>query len=438
MRYTLIKREEGIKLNEPLGFVSSILGGNKNMKKVIVIGGGPAGMMAAITAADKYKVFLIERNEKLGKKLFITGKGRCNVTNKKDISDFFDYIPGNPEFLYSSLYTFTNENTIEFFNSRNTPLKTERGDRVFPKSDKSSDIIKALEKELEDKGVKIMLNSPVRDIKVKNNLIHSVILQNGLEIEGDYFIIATGGASYPQTGSTGDGYKFASKVGHKISNIKPALVPLEIEDPWVKNLQGLSLKNVELKIINSKSKEVYKDFGEMLFTHFGISGPIVLSSSRYVKENEDQYAVLNLKPALTFEELDKRIQKDFNKYINKDFKNSLNDLLPKKLIDTIIKLSNIPEDKKVNSITKEERRNLCSLIQNLKMKIKGFRPIKEAIVTSGGINVDEINPSNMQSKIIPNLHFAGEVIDVDGYTGGFNIQIAFSTGYLAGTMVGDK
>lgn len=438
MRYTLIKREEGIKLNEPLGFVSSILGGNKNMKKVIVIGGGPAGMMAAITAADKYKVFLIERNEKLGKKLFITGKGRCNVTNKKDISDFFDYIPGNPEFLYSSLYTFTNENTIEFFNSRNTPLKTERGDRVFPKSDKSSDIIKALEKELEDKGVKIMLNSPVRDIKVKNNLIHSVILQNGLEIEGDYFIIATGGASYPQTGSTGDGYKFASKVGHKISNIKPALVPLEIEDPWVKNLQGLSLKNVELKIINSKSKEVYKDFGEMLFTHFGISGPIVLSSSRYVKENEDQYAVLNLKPALTFEELDKRIQKDFNKYINKDFKNSLNDLLPKKLIDTIIKLSNIPEDKKVNSITKEERRNLCSLIQNLKMKIKGFRPIKEAIVTSGGINVDGINPSNMQSKIIPNLHFAGEVIDVDGYTGGFNIQIAFSTGYLAGTMVGDK
>ncbi|NSJ90627.1 NAD(P)/FAD-dependent oxidoreductase [Coprococcus sp. MSK.21.13] len=408
------------------------------MKKVIVIGGGPAGMMAAITAADKYKVFLIERNEKLGKKLFITGKGRCNVTNKKDISNFFDYIPGNPEFLYSSLYTFTNENTIEFFNSRNTPLKTERGDRVFPKSDKSSDIIKALEKELEDKGVKIMLNSPVRDIKVKNNLIHSVILQNGLEIEGDYFIIATGGASYPQTGSTGDGYKFASKVGHKISNIKPALVPLEIEDPWVKNLQGLSLKNVELKIINSKSKEVYKDFGEMLFTHFGISGPIVLSSSRYVKENEDQYAVLNLKPALTFEELDKRIQKDFNKYINKDFKNSLNDLLPKKLIDTIIKLSNIPEDKKVNSITKEERRNLCSLIQNLKMKIKGFRPIKEAIVTSGGINVDEINPSNMQSKIIPNLHFAGEVIDVDGYTGGFNIQIAFSTGYLAGTMVGDK
>lgn len=438
MRYTLIKREEGIKLNEPLGFVSSILGGNKNMKKVIVIGGGPAGMMAAITAADKYKVFLIERNEKLGKKLFITGKGRCNVTNKKDISDFFDYIPGNPEFLYSSLYTFTNENTIEFFNSRNTPLKTERGDRVFPKSDKSSDIIKALEKELEDKGVKIMLNSPVRDIKVKNNLIHSVILQNGLEIEGDYFIIATGGASYPQTGSTGDGYKFASKVGHKISNIKPTLVPLEIEDPWVKNLQGLSLKNVELKIINSKSKEVYKDFGEMLFTHFGISGPIVLSSSRYVKENEDQYAVLNLKPALTFEELDKRIQKDFNKYINKDFKNSLNDLLPKKLIDTIIKLSNIPEDKKVNSITKEERRNLCSLIQNLKMKIKGFRPIKEAIVTSGGINVNEINPSNMQSKIIPNLHFAGEVIDVDGYTGGFNIQIAFSTGYLAGTMVGDN
>ncbi|CDI49419.1 NAD(P)/FAD-dependent oxidoreductase [Clostridium tetani] len=408
------------------------------MKTVVVIGGGPAGMMAAITAANKYKVLLIEKNEKLGKKLFITGKGRCNVTNKKDISDFFDYIPGNPEFLYSSLYTFTNENTIEFFNSRNTPLKIERGDRVFPSSDKSSDIIKALEKELNDKGVKIMLNTSVKDIKIKNDGIHSVILQNGLELQGDCFIIATGGASYPQTGSTGDGYKFASKAGHRIATIKPALVPLEIKDQWVKNLQGLSLKNVELKIINNKSKELYKDFGEMLFTHFGISGPIVLSASRYVKESEHQYAVLNLKPALTSEELDKRIQKDFSKYINKDFRNSLNDLLPKKLIDIIVKLSNIPEDKKVNSITKEERKNLCNLIQNLKMEIKGFRSIKEAIITSGGVHVDEINPSNMQSKIIPNLYFAGEVIDVDGYTGGFNIQIAFSTGYLAGTMVGDK
>lgn len=408
------------------------------MKTVIVIGGGPAGIMAAITASNKYKVLLIEKNEKLGKKLFITGKGRCNVTNKKDISDFFDYIPGNPEFLYSSLYTFTNENTMEFFNSRNTPLKIERGDRVFPISNKSSDIIKALENELNDKGVKIMLNTSVKDIKIKSDRICSVLLQNGLELKGDYFIIATGGSSYPQTGSTGDGYKFASKVGHKITTIKPSLVPLEIKDEWVNSLQGLSLKNVELKIVNNKNKELYKDFGEMLFTHFGISGPIVLSSSRYVKENECQYAVLNLKPALTFEELDRRLQKDFNKYINKDFKNSLNDLLPKKLIDIIVELSTIPEDKKVNSITKEERQKLCNLIQNLKMEIRGPRPIKEAIITSGGVNVGEINPSNMKSKIIPNLYFAGEVIDVDGYTGGFNLQIAFSTGYLAGTMVGDE
>ena len=408
------------------------------MKTVVVIGGGPAGMMAAITASNKYKVLLIEKNEKLGKKLFITGKGRCNVTNKKDIGDFFDYIPGNPEFLYSSLYTYTNENTIEFFNSRNTPLKVERGDRVFPSSDKSSDIIKALEKELNNKGVEIMLNTPVNDIKIKNDRIHSIILQDGSEIKGDYFIVATGGKSYPQTGSTGDGYKFASKAGHKITNIKPSLVPIEIKDAWVKDLQGLSLRNVELKIINNKSKELYKDFGEMLFTHFGISGPIVLSASRYVMENEHQYAVINLKPALTFDELDKRIQKDFIKYINKDFRNSLNDLLPKKLIDIIISLSCIPEDKKVNSITKEERRNLCHLIQNLKMEIKGFRDIKEAIITSGGINVGEINPSNMQSKIMPNLYFAGEVIDVDAYTGGFNVQIAFSTGYLAGIMVGDE
>lgn len=408
------------------------------MKTVVVIGGGPAGMMAAITASNKYRVLLIEKNEKLGKKLFITGKGRCNVTNKKDISDFFDYIPGNPEFLYSSLYTYTNENTIEFFNSRNTPLKVERGDRVFPLSDKSSDIIKALEKELNNKGVEIMLNTPVYDIKVKNDMIHSIILQDGSEIKGDYFIVATGGKSYPQTGSTGDGYKFASKVGHKITNIKPSLVPIEIKDSWVKDLQGLSLRNVELKIINNKSKELYKDFGEMLFTHFGISGPIVLSASRYVRENEHQYAVINLKPALTFDELDRRIQKDFIKYINKDFRNALNDLLPKKLIDIIVKLSCIPEDKKVNSITKEERKNLCNLIQNLKMEIKGFRDIKEAIITSGGVNVGEINPSNMQSKIMPNLYFAGEVIDVDAYTGGFNVQIAFSTGYLAGTMAGDE
>ncbi|WP_027623510.1 NAD(P)/FAD-dependent oxidoreductase [Clostridium lundense] len=408
------------------------------MAKVIVIGGGPAGMMAAITAAEKHKVTLIEKNDKLGKKLFITGKGRCNVTNGKDIGEFFDYIPGNSQFLYSSLYTFTNENVMNFFEKLGVKLKVERGDRVFPESDKSSDIIRALEKELIKKNVEILLNSEVEEIIENNKEISSVKLKNDKIIKGDYFIMTTGGISYPQTGSTGDGYKFAKKLGHCIIDLKPSLVPLEIEDSWVKDLQGLSLKNVELSIKNSKGKTIYSEFGEMLFTHFGISGPIVLSASRFVKEKESFHAIINLKPALNEEELDKRIQKDFAKYINKDFKNSLEDLLPKKLIDIIIKLSNIPENKKVNSITKEERKNLVNLLHNLTLKVKGLRPIAEAIVTSGGVCVKEVDPSTMKSKIINNLYFAGEVLDVDAYTGGYNIQIAFSTGYLAGTMVGEK
>lgn len=408
------------------------------MAKVVVIGGGPAGMMAAIAAAGKHKVTLIEKNDKLGKKLFITGKGRCNVTNGKDIGEFFDYIPGNSQFLYSSLYTFTNEDVINFFKKLGVKLKVERGDRVFPESDKSSDIIRALEKELIKKDVEVLLNSEVEEIIESNKEISSIKLKNNKIIKGDYFIITTGGISYPQTGSTGDGYKFARKLGHSVVDLKPSLVPLEIEEPWVKDLQGLSLKNVELSIKDSKGKTMYSEFGEMLFTHFGISGPIVLSASRFVKEKESFSAVINLKPALSEEELDKRIQKDFAKYINKDFKNSLEDLLPKKLIDIIIKLSNIPENKKVNSITKEERKNLVNLLHNLTLKIKGLRPIAEAIVTSGGICVKELDPSTMKSKIINNLYFAGEVLDVDAYTGGYNIQIAFSTGYLAGTMVGEK
>ncbi|KAJ52511.1 hypothetical protein BD780_001828 [Clostridium tetanomorphum] len=408
------------------------------MSKVIVIGGGPAGMMAAISASTKHDVTLIEKNDKLGKKLFITGKGRCNVTNKKDISEFFEYIPGNSQFLYSSLYTFTNENVIEFFEKLGIKLKVERGDRVFPNSDKSSDIIKALEKELHNRGVKIILNNKVAEVMVNNNIITSVKLKNNDTIKGDYFIIATGGASYPQTGSTGDGYKFAQNLGHSIVDLKPALVPLEIQEEWVKQLQGLSLKNIELSIKNSKNKVVFSEFGEMIFTHFGISGPIVLSASRFIKNNENFKAVINLKPALTSEELNKRIQKDFAKYINKDFKNSLEDLLPKKLIDIIINLSNICENKKVNSITKEERKRLVYLLQNLELKVKGLRPIDEAIITAGGVNVKEIDPSTMKSKIIDNLYFAGEVLDVDAYTGGYNIQIAFSTGHLAGVMIDKK
>jgi len=408
------------------------------MAKVVVVGAGPAGIMAALTAAKKHEVILIEKNDKIGKKLFITGKGRCNLTNKKDISDFFDYIPGNPEFLYSSLYSYTNENLIEFIEGLNVSLKVERGDRVFPKSDKSSDIIKALENELIKRNVHIILNNEVTSINYKDKDIYSVKLRDGKEIKGDYFILTTGGISYPQTGCTGDGHKFAKKLGHNIVNLVPSLVPIELKESWIKELQGLSLKNVEIKIVNKNSKVQYKDFGEMLFTHFGISGPIVLSGSRYIKPGTDQSIIINLKPALSREELDKRVQKDFAKYINKDFKNSLDDLLPKKLIPVIINLCNISEDKKVNSITKEERNILVDTLQNLKLKVKGLRPIAEAIVTAGGVDVKEVDPSTMKSKIINNLYFAGELLDVDAYTGGFNIQIAFSTGYIAGTMVGEK
>lgn len=406
------------------------------MSRVIVVGGGPAGMMAAISAANKNEVILIEKNPKLGKKLFITGKGRCNVTNSKDISEFFDNIPVNPTFLYSSLYTFTNENTMDFFNKLGVELKVERGNRVFPKSDKSSDIIKGLEKELVNKKVEVILNSNVVEVSKSENKINYLTLDNGNKVYGDFFIFATGGVSYPQTGSTGDGYRFSKELGHSVVEPKAALVPIEVKEEYIKDLQGLSLVNVELSI-KENEKTLYKEFGEMIFTHFGISGPIVLSASRVVNNRKNLKAVINLKPALTKEELDKRIQKDFIKYANKDFKNSLNDLLPQKLINTIIKLSNIDENKKVNSITKEERKTLVDLLQNLKFGIKGLRPIAEAIITSGGINTKEIDPSTMKSKIVDNLYFAGELIDIDAYTGGFNIQIALSTGYLAGRSIID-
>lgn len=408
------------------------------MATVVVIGGGPAGMMAAITAADKHKTILIEKNDKLGKKMFITGKGRCNVTNKKDINDFFDYIPGNPHFLYSSLYTFTNEDAINFFERLGVKLKVERGDRVFPQSDKSSDIISALQKELVRKGVTVKLGSKVKKLIDEDGVIKEVQLEDNSTIKGDYFILCTGGMSYPQTGSSGEGHKFAEILGHNITNITPALVPIEVKESWIKELQGLSLKNVQLRIIDSKNKTLYEDFGEMLFTHFGISGPIVLSGSRVVSKKENLKAVINLKPALSSEELDKRLQKDFAKYINKDFKNSLVDLLPQKLIDVVVRLSEIDAEKKVNSITKEERKNLVNLIQNFTLQIKGLRPIAEAIVTAGGVNIKEIDPSTMASKIIRNLYFAGELIDVDAFTGGFNIQIALSTGFLAGLKVGES
>ncbi|WP_127836382.1 BaiN/RdsA family NAD(P)/FAD-dependent oxidoreductase [Clostridium prolinivorans] len=405
------------------------------MAKVIVIGGGPAGMMAAITAAKKHDVILIEKNEKLGKKLFITGKGRCNITNAKDISDFFDYIPSNPYFLYSSLYSFTNKDTIEFFNKLGVKLKIERGDRVFPESNKSSDIINAFNNAINKNNVKVLLNTKIKEIIEENKVIKAVKLQDNSILKGDYFIICTGGLSYPKTGSTGDGLIFAKKLGHNIIPPRPSLVPIIIEEEWIKELQGLSLKNIELNVKNEKNITVFNDFGEMIFTHFGISGPLALSASRMICENGKFKVIINLKPALNSEELDKRVQNDFSKYINKSFKNSLNDLLPQKLIPIIVKLSNINPDKKINLITKSERKALVNLLQNFTLTVKGLRPIEEAIITCGGIDTKEINSSNMKSKIIKNLSFAGEIIDVDAYTGGFNIQIALSTGYLAGKKV---
>ena len=407
------------------------------MAKVVVIGAGPAGMMASITASKEHDVILLDGNEKVGKKLFITGKGRCNVTNNKDISEFFDYIPGNPFFLYSSLYTFTNIDTMNFFEENGIKLKVERGGRVFPESDKSSDIIKGLEKALHKNGVDIRLKSKVKKVNHRDNKIISVVDSNNNVIKGDYFILCTGGKSYPLTGSTGDGLTFAKKLGHNIVEPKPSLVPVEIKEDWVKRLQGLSLKNVKLSVYEN-NKKVYDDIGEMIFTHFGISGPLVLSASRHIHDvnQNSYYCELNLKPALDEKELDIRVQKDFKKYINKDFVNSLDDLLPRNMIPEIILLSGVDSHKKVHEITKAERRNLVSVLQHLKMSVEKLRPIEQAIVTAGGVDTNEIDPSTMQSKIINNLYFAGEVIDVDAFTGGYNVQIAFSTGFIAGSKVG--
>ena len=404
------------------------------MAKVIVIGAGPAGIMAAIHASKKHNVTILDGNDRIGKKLFITGIGRCNVTNSKDISEFFDYIPGNPHFLYSALYSYTNEDTMNFFENVGIKLKVERGGRVFPMSDKSSDIIKGLSIGLKESNVQVKLNSKVTNIIYDANKIVGVEINNSTKLYGDYFIIATGGASYPLTGSRGEGQKFAKKLGHTIIELKPSLVPIELNEPWLKDLMGLSLKNISLSILKN-NKVLYKNQGEMLFTNYGISGPLVLSGSRYVKNEGSYEASIDLKPALNESELDKRIQKDFLKYQNKEFKNALDDLLPKKLIPLIINLSNIPLDKKVNVITKEERKKLLHILKDLRVKIKGLRPIEEAIVTAGGVNTLEIDPSTMKSKIISNLSFAGEVIDVDAFTGGYNVQIALSTGYIAGNSI---
>ncbi len=403
------------------------------MDKVIVIGGGPAGMMAAATAGNRgHQVILLEKNEKLGKKLFLTGKGRCNLTNNAPIEDFFGNITRNCKFLYSALYSFSNTQLINLIERLGVKTKVERGGRVFPLSNKSSDVIRALEKYLEQNSVKVIRGQAVK-LLTSCNSICGVKLNNNQEITADRVIIATGGLSYPATGSTGDGYKMAQKLGHNITELRPSLVPLIVEEEWVNELRGLTLKNIEIKIYRYKNV-IYEDFGELEFIENGISGPVVLSASTNLHDiTTDKYRIsIDLKPALTEEKLDQRLQRDFKTYSRKIFANSLSDLLPVKIIPVIIDKSIIPFDKQVNQITREERLNLVKLLKGLTLHIKNYRPVKEAIITSGGIDVEEINPGTMESRLVQGLFFAGEVIDVDAYTGGYNLQIAFSTGYLAG------
>jgi predicted Rossmann fold flavoprotein len=404
-------------------------------KRIVVIGGGAAGLMAAGRAAERgNKVFLLEKNNRPGKKILISGKGRCNITNAADIDELIKNTPGNGNFLYSSFYKFSNYDLINFFNRLGLATKVERGGRVFPESDSSKDVLNALVKYNMSNEVKIYYNAQVDSINVSEKKVVGVTLKDGKTFECDSVILATGGISYPGTGSTGEGHIMAEKLGHHIVELKPSLVPLVTKEEWVKEVQGLSLKNVSITLFNKQGNKIYNDFGEMLFTHFGVSGPLILSCSRHILDYDyrDVKLVIDLKPALTFEKLDERVQRDFEKYSRKQYKNSLGDLLPNKLIPVIIKLSGISPEKFVNQIKKEERMRLVRLLKSLELNIIKSRPVSEAIVTAGGISTSEINPRTMESKIIKGLYFAGEIIDVDAYTGGFNLTIAFSTGFLAG------
>lgn len=402
---------------------------------VVVIGAGPAGMMAAGAAGENgADVILLERNEKPGRKLMITGKGRCNLTNNcNDLQNLISNITKNGRFLYRAFSDFMPADTVEFFESRGVPLKVERGNRVFPVSDKASDIVDCLSAYA--RRYTRIHNGRASDLIIENGCVKGVRCESGEVIEAEKVIIATGGVSYPKTGSTGDGYILAAKAGHSISEAVPSLVPLIIHEGFCSELTGLSLRNISIKVRdNAKDKIVYTDFGEMLFTHFGLSGPVILSASAHMRDMEKgRYSVIiDLKPALTTEQLDARVLRDFSGNTNKNFINSLNALLPKKLVPVIVKLSGINPGTKVNQITRENRAVLVGLLKNLSCTVNGFAPIDEAIVTSGGVSVKEINPSTMESKKVSGLYFAGEVIDVDAYTGGFNLQIAFSTGRLAG------
>ncbi len=422
---------------------------------VVVIGGGPAGMMAAIASAEQGNyVILIEKMSSLGRKLLITGKGRCNITSSLDMDEFIKNTPGNGSFLFSCYQEFTNQDIIDFLKKQGLDVKEERGNRIFPVTDKSLDVLKAFTKRLKELNISIKYNTSVEEILVEDNKVIGVKINNkelsknvrnaeNKIIKADKVILATGGKSYPLTGSTGDGYELAKKLGHTITAIKPSLVPLETHNKKVcQEMQGLSLRNVKIQLKDvEKDKVIYEEQGEMLFTHFGVSGPTILSSSAHLvryKNIEEKFAEkkivlsIDFKPALTEEKLDARLLRDFDKQKNKQYKNSLDELLPQKLIPIVVERSKINSNKKVNEITKEERRNLVKLLKHFELEIKQFRPIDEAIITSGGVSIKEINPKTMASKLVEGLYFAGEIIDVDSYTGGFNLQIAYSTGYVAG------
>lgn len=414
--------------------------------KVLVIGGGPAGILAGIKSAEVGNcVTILEKNESLGRKILITGKGRCNITSSLDITEFINNIPGNGRFLYSAFDNFNNKDIIQLLKEEGLEVKEERGNRIFPVTDNAIDVLNALLKRIKKLKIDIKLKAKVNSIIVENNKAIGAIYNNNEKIYADKIILATGGASYPATGSTGDGYKMAKELGHTIEEIKPSLVPLETyEKRECKEMQGLSLRNIGIKITDlEKRKLIYEDFGEMLFTHFGVSGPVIISSSAHLVryknieellKNKKISLSIDLKPALTKEKLDDRILRDFEELKNKQVKNSLDKLLPQKMIPVVLERLNIDNYKKVNEITKEERIKIVELLKKFEQRISSFRPIEEAIITAGGISIKEINPKTMESKIIQNLYFAGEIIDVDAYTGGFNLQIAYSTGYTAGTM----
>ena len=416
--------------------------------KVIVIGGGPAGMMSAISSAENGNdVTIIEKMQSLGRKLLITGKGRCNITSSLDMDEFIKNIPGNGMFLYSAFKNYTNQDIIKLLKEEGLEVKEERGNRIFPVTDKSIDVLNCFKSKINELKIKKLFNTRVQKILVQNGEVLGVRTDKEI-IQTDKIILATGGKSYPLTGSTGDGYLIVKNIGHKVTEIRPSLVPLVIyEKNECKEMQGLSLRNVGIKIIDeSKNKLIYEDFGEMIFTHFGISGPTILSGSAHLvrykeidnlmKEQKIKLQI-DLKPALTEEQLDERILRDFKEFKNKQFKHALDKLLPQKMIPIVIEKTKINEEKRVNEITKEERRNLVKVLKKFELTIKDFRPVEEAIITSGGINIKEINPKTMESKLVKGLYFAGEIIDVDSYTGGFNLQIAYSTGYTAGMHVGD-